>query len=149
MCPNYQIFSLQEDITRRDIFIEAISFVSHCFSFRYFIDRNMPKGLDLKLIRAYTGSPDHSTILITIFESHKGKYSKYNKYNISLLHCGLQGRNQSLLQPGSGRWKREEGGEEGGEGGEDEDEDEDEVDVLRRKKNDFGKRDGKREKKIF
>ena len=39
-----------------------------------------------------------------------------------------------MLQPGSGRWKREEGGEEGGEGGEDEDEDEDEVDVLRRKK---------------
>ena len=105
----------------------------------------MPKGLDLKLNRAYTGSPDHSTILITIFESHKGKYSKYNKYNISLLHCGLQGRNQSLLQPGSGRWKREEGGEEGGEGGEDEDEDEDEVDVLR--KNDFGKRDGKKERK--
>ena len=52
-----------------------------------------------------------------------------------------------MLQPGSGRWKREEGGEEGGEGGEDEDEDEDEVDVLRRKKNDFGKRDGKRERK--
>ena len=39
-----------------------------------------------------------------------------------------------MLQPGSGRWKREEGGEEGGEGGEDEDEDEDEVDVLRRKR---------------
>ena len=34
------------------------------FCFRYFIDRNMPKGLDSKLIRAYTGSPDHSTILI-------------------------------------------------------------------------------------
>ena len=50
-----------------------------------------------------------------------------------------------MLQPGSGRWKREEGGEEGGEGGEDEDEDEDEVDVLR--KNDFGKRDGKKERK--
>ena len=109
----------------------------------------MPKGLDLKLNRAYTGSPDHSTILITIFESHKGKYSKYNKYNISLLHCGLQGRNQSLLQPGSGRWKREEGGEEGGEGGEDEDEDEDEVDVLRRKKTILEKEMEREKKKIF
>ena len=39
-----------------------------------------------------------------------------------------------MLQPGSGRRKREEGGEEGGEGGEDEDEDEDDVDVLRKKK---------------
>ena len=44
--------------------------VSSCYPhvfmicFRYFIDRNMPKGLDSKLIRAYTGSPDHSTILI-------------------------------------------------------------------------------------
>ena len=32
-----------------------------------------------------------------------------------------------MLQPGSGRWEREEEGEEGGEGGEDEDEDEDEA----------------------
>ena len=37
---------------------------SFSFSFRYSIDRNMPKGLDLKLIGAYTGSPAPCTILI-------------------------------------------------------------------------------------
>ena len=45
------------------------------------------------------------------------------------------GRYQSLLQPGSGRRERGEGGEEGAEGGEDEDEDgdEDEDDVIFKK----------------
>ena len=54
-----------------------------------------------------------------------------------------------MLQPGSGRWKREEGGEEGGEGGEDEDEDEDEVDVQRRKRRRKKRFWKKRWKKIF
>ena len=37
------------------------------FSFRYLIDKNMPKGLDLKLTKAYTRSPLHNTDLEFLF----------------------------------------------------------------------------------